>query len=187
MPFSRENDLKDALPRIEKPPSIGLWMLFGVPGLLILSVAIAYLWILPDLNSGKSSLQTQTCLTNLGELARATNLYAADFDDHIPSKAWNSALTPYLHDRPDYELMFACPVQRRMDPESSGYALNSAVAGKQMKSIGTPNTTILIFDSEPTNPGAIASTDQMASPGRHEHGRVNNVVFVDGNVKSIRK
>src|SRR5208282_600662 len=97
-----------------------------------------------------------TCIYNLGEIFDATQLYAADHDDLIPKDDWNNKLAPYLRKIPDEELIFACPVQRRIDPESSGYALNDAVAGKSTKTVGAPDQTILVFDSQDTAKNAIS-------------------------------
>ena len=173
------------VPRVPNPPSLGVWMLVGIP-LIIGIVALAtFLMILPDLRGGTSSKQTIACLQNLSELAQATVLYANDHDGAIPFNNWNEKLHPYLRTIPDSELLFACPVQRRLDPESSGYAMSDRVAGKPMKSIGALPLTVLLFDSRATQVSAIADPGDTPYPGRHDHGRKNNVVYADGHTKSI--
>lgn len=185
MPFPMDQEEEYAVKRVPNPPSAGKWILFGVPIGLLVCTAIAYLWILPDLRSDTGSKQSLTCLTNLGELAKATLLYAADHDDKIPAQGWNETLRPYLKDQPDEDLLFSCPVQRRIDPESSGYAMDSDVAGGKLHSTGASNRTILIFDSRITTPGVVLNPSDTPFPGRHEHGKKNNLVYADGHVASV--
>ena len=92
---------------------------------------------------------------------------------------------PYLKDEPDADVLFACPVQRRMDPTTSGYAMSSLIAGKKMHAIGPENQTILIFDSFNIQPSAVAPPDTMPAPGRHEHGHTNNEVYADGHTRVV--
>jgi|SRR5579864_3457947 len=185
MPFPMNEPEEYDVPRVPNPPSLGLWMIVGIPLVLIVATTLALLWVLPDLRGGASSKKTIACLSNLSELAQATALYATDHDDTIPSDKWNDRLQPYLRKIPDSELLFACPVQRRLDPESSGYAMSNRATGKKMKTIGSLPITVLIFDSHATLPSAVSDPDDTPYPGRHEHGRKNNVAYADGHTKSI--
>ena len=185
MPFPMDQPEEYDVPRVPNPPSLGLWMIVGIPLILGVLAFITYLWILPDLRGGTASKQTIACLSNLGELAKAASLYAGDHDDLLPSDKWNDKLHPYLRAIPDSELLFACPVQRRLDPESSGYAMSNRAAGKKLKSIGPLPITVLMFDSHATQPSAIAGPSDTPFPGRHDHGRKNNVVYADGHATSI--
>ncbi len=184
MPFPTFDDEPPSLSR-KNGPSLGKWMAIGMPASLATLVLLAYLWILPDIRKGDTSNMTATCIYNLGEIFDASQLYAADHDDLIPKDQWNNKLAPYLRKIPDEELIFACPVQRRIDPESSGYALNDAAAGKSTKTVGVPEQTILVFDSEDTAKNAIEPTSRLAHPGRHDRGSKDNVLFLSGAVKSV--
>ena len=184
MPFPWEQEEPSTTP--QKPRvSAGLFIAIGVPCALLLMAIIGALWILPDLRSGRTSKQTAGCLSNLGELAQASLAYAADFDDHLPNGPWIDKLRPYKKSLIDEDLIFSCPVERRLNPAMSGYALNKAIAGVRRSMIATANSTYLFFDSADAHPNAIADPTDLPSPGRHEHGRANNVVFVDGHVKTI--
>jgi hypothetical protein len=184
MPFPTFDDEPPQLP-VKKGPSLGKWMAIGIPGSILTCVLIGWLWLLPDLRKGDTSNMTATCISNLGEIARAVQMYEADHDDLIPDQKWNDKLMPYLRKVPDAVLIFSCPVQRRLDPETSGYALNKAIAGKAAKDVGPPEQTILVFDSKETDKSALAPTSDLASPGRHEHGRRDSVLYLSGAAKSI--
>jgi len=185
MPFPTFDDEAPQLPRITDRPSIGKWMAIGIPTSLAACVLLGWLWILPDLRKGDTSNMTASCIYNLGEISQAMTMYTADHDDRFPAVGWNDKLAPYLRKVPDAELLFACPVERRLDPESSGYALNQAVGGRSVKDVGPSDQTILVFDSQETAKSAIAPTSGLASPGRHEHGRKDNVLFLSGTAKSV--
>lgn len=184
MPFPMEDEAPPP-PPLEKPGSIIVWMLVGVPLGLLITALVGYLWVLPDLGRGGSSKQTESCLSNLAQLARATQMYAADHDDRVPEDLWNDKLMPYLKNEPDADILFECPVQRRIDPTTSGYAMSNLVAGKKLHSQGPLEQTILIFDSLNVQPSAVAPPDAMPSPGRHEHGRTNNEVYADGHTRIV--
>lgn len=181
-----EDDAPPPSPYVKKP-SLWLWMIVGIPLCLLSMVLVGWVWILPDLHKGDSSIQTLGCLTNLDELAIGLQTYASDFDDNLPEQGWNDKIRPYFVKKkvPDVPLLFACPVQRRMDPESSGYALNREAAGRKLHSLEPMSDTPLVFDSSDVQPSAVEPTESLPSPGRHEHGRKNNVVYADGSAKTI--
>jgi hypothetical protein len=160
-------------------------MAIGMPSFIAGCILLAYLWILPDLRKGDTSGMTSACIYNLGELSKGMQLYAADHDDQVPADLWNEKLRPYLVKVPDEELLFACPVERRLDPEASGYALNAALAGKSTKGVAEPDQTILIFDSSDVFKSAIEPPEKLASPGRHDHGSKDNVLYLSGLARSI--
>jgi prepilin-type processing-associated H-X9-DG protein len=190
MPFDRSNDFTDAVP-VVKGPTVGKFMAIWVPGGLLFFIFMAWLWIRPDLNGGETTKQTEGCLSNLRELARGFQMYAADNNDILPGPAadgktgWTDELKPLLHKVPDEELLFACPVQRRLDPESSGYELNQDAASQKLSDLGPQNQLVLIFDSKNVGTNALGPTSDMPSPGRHDHGRKNNFVYADGSAKTV--
>lgn len=137
--------------------------------------------VMPILKSASTSRETQQCLGNLRRLSRAMMLYTDDNDGKMPGQDWNKDLSKY---EPD-EVMFACPHQRRVDPSSSGYALNKALAGKVMKDIENPGQTVMLFDSRPVIPGTITEPTNVPRPGRHRNGKQNGVAYADGRVEAV--
>jgi prepilin-type processing-associated H-X9-DG protein len=104
--------------------------------------------------------------------------YAEANDDLLPGEKWDVA----LHSIEPDPVTYACPHQRRVDPKSSGYAMNRVLAGKALGKIEAPATTILVFDSKPTVPGVLADPADVPRPARHRNGRVNNAAYADGRV-----
>lgn len=164
-------------------PSGGLKVSWGLGfiGCLSALMCIAAAILVPFWKSAGSSYETTQCMGNLRRIGRAVMLYAPDNNGLLPGDGWQRDLAKY---EPD-EVAFACPHQRRVDPGSSGYALNKAVAGKKLDEIQNPEETYLVFDSRPTVPGSIADSKAVPRPGRHRNGRVNNVVYADGRVNSV--
>lgn len=109
-------------------------------------------------------------------------MYAAENDDRLPIKGWDRSLKKFQSD----DIVFACPVQRRIDPRSSGYALSSDIAGKENAKFQSPENEVLFFDSIITQPGGIDKPGTLPRPGRHQNGNSNNVGFLDGHVKPAK-
>lgn len=135
--------------------------------------------IMPIVKSSGRSVSDVDCQANLRSIAQAALMYATENDDRLPIRGWNVALRKF---QPD-DLVFACPVQRRIDPRSSGYALSSDVAGKENSSFDTPNLDVFFFDSKVTQPGVTDKPGTFPDIARHGNGRSNNVVYLDGHVK----
>ncbi len=164
-------------------PSGGLkvsWGL-GAVGCFAAMLCIFASIVAPILSSAGASRETQQCLGNLRRLSRAMMLYTDDNDGKMPGQDWNKDLAKY---EPD-EVMFACPHQRRVDPNSSGYALNKALAGKVLKDIENPGQTVMLFDSRPVVPGTITEPSDVPRPGRHRNGKQNGVAYADGRVEAV--
>lgn len=135
--------------------------------------------LVPILKSAGSSVETQQCMGNLRRLARALTLYSEENGGLLPADDWHRKLEEFEPDTVSY----ACPHQRRVDPRSSGYALNKALAGKRLD--GQGKDAPLVFDSAVTVPGAVDDPSNVPRPGRHRNGRVNNVAYADGRVASV--
>ena len=164
-------------------PSSGLkvsWGL-GAVGCLAAMMCIAASIIMPILKSAGTSRETQLCLGNLRRLSRAVILYSEEHDGRLPGQGWNRDLAKY---EPD-EVVFACPHQRRIDPRSSGYAMNSALVEKKLPEVTDPASTPLLFDSRPVVPGTITEPDDVPRPGRHKNGSENAVAYADGHVTTV--
>ena len=146
--------------------------------------------------SGSKSEQSSLCFNNLTELTSASLLYAADHDETLPSGAWSQALKPYVKaslqssgkavpSEADILVVFACPVQRRINPQTFGYALFQGIAGKAKPSVPYPDQTALVFDSSNIKLDATEDLTTLPVPGRHQNGRRNNVSYLDGHVKAV--
>lgn len=153
----------------------------GVVGCAAALVCMAGAIIAPIMQSAGSSRETELCLSNLRRIARAAILYSEDNGGRLPGQEWNRALAKY---EPD-EVSFACPHQRRIDPRSSGYALNKTLAGATLDAIQDQDKTVLFFDSRPVFPGTITDPSDVPRPGRHRNGKRNGVAYANGRVEAV--
>lgn len=153
----------------------------GFVGCLSALICVTAALFAPVLQSAGASMETQNCLSNLRRVSRALLLYADANGDLLPGGQWAEQLVSIEPDR----LVYACPHQRRIDPRSSGYALNTAMAGKKLESVQNPGQVPMVFDSKATAPGAIADPADVPRPGRHKNGRLNNIAYADGHVASV--
>lgn len=149
----------------------------GIPFLL-------YMFYSSGNRASAGSTQTESCLKNLSDLSTASLLYASDHDGQLPSVGWDKAIVKYVQNK-DGNVVFSCPVQRRVDPQTSGYGLSDRVAGKDSRKVERPNTEMMLFDSDSRSFGVVLSPKNLPSPGRHNNGRSNNASYVDGHVRSV--
>lgn len=153
----------------------------GAIGCIAAMICIAGVIIAPILQSAGASAESTQCIGNLRRISAAMFQYAESNEGKLPGEGWNLALNEI---EPD-SVTFACPHQRRIDPKSSGYAMNRALAGKVLDKVEAPATTVLVFDSKPTAPGVLADPADVPRPARHRNGRMNNVAYADGRVESV--
>ena len=142
---------------------------------------MVYAVLTPLLKQVTVSVQTKQCITNLRKTSAGLLLYSDDHNNHLPVVDWMAAIRTYI----DEPSITACPVQRRIDTSTFGYALAEGLPGKSMKDIATPSAAPLVFDSTDTRENAVAPVAAVPSPGRHSHGRENNVAYADGHVVSV--
>jgi prepilin-type processing-associated H-X9-DG protein len=121
-----------------------------------------------------------TCLSNLKQLALALLMFAQDNNEQLPTAAsWMNSIEPYVR---DLKASIHCPSDAK---HQYSYAMNSAVAGKQIGEFDNPVITVLLFES---NSGALNAADPLTSlcdPPRHGNG--NNFAYLDGHVKFVAK
>lgn len=163
---------------MQKKPGMSPW-LFVVGGIFALA-CMAGAIIMPILASQGRNIADTTCQSNLQSLASAAIMYSAENDDRLPIKGWDKSLRKF---QPDL-LIFACPVQRRIDPRSSGYALEEQIAGKELSSFEKPRDHVFFFDSVVTQPGLTDKASALPRPPRHKNAKTNNLVYLDGHVES---
>lgn len=137
--------------------------------------------IAPIMQSQGRNVNDTLCQSNLRTIAQASMMYASENDDRFPIEGWDRTLQKFQDD----PLVFACPVQRRMDPRTSGYSFSKELAGKEKPKIEAPETKVLVFDSQVTKPGAVGNPAEMARPARHGNAKSNNLVYADGHVESV--
>ncbi|HMS55277.1 MAG TPA: hypothetical protein PKA27_07720 [Fimbriimonadaceae bacterium] len=157
------------------------WILGGMGCLGIVAVMV-YALLLPVFNQVETSTQTRLCMTNLKSIGAAMILYAEENNDKIPEKGtWMDRFLTYV----DSDVNFACPVQRRMDPRTYGYALSKVLPGQSLSKIEEPEKKEAVFDSNRIERNAESDLTSLPDPGRHSNGRKNTVLFLDGRTDSI--
>ncbi len=118
---------------------------------------------------------TETCLSNLKQLALAALMFAADHDNQLPSAdKWTDEVIPYVKN----EAILKCPAAPELE---CAYALNRALAGKNHLAIPRLAEEIIFFESNLGKRNATGTVQDLADPPRHQGG--NNYAFADGHCK----
>ncbi|MCS6863168.1 MAG: DUF1559 domain-containing protein [Abditibacteriales bacterium] len=148
-------------------------------GLVMLAILGAIL--MPVFTQAREKARAASCQSNLKQIALAVMMYAQDYDDRYPlADKWAGELFPYTKNNS----IFLCPSVRTRQMPPSGtpivtdYGYNTALSGVALEKVKSPNSTVLIFESNGPSAGG---AENVIQPGRHQRG--NNFAFVDGHVK----
>jgi hypothetical protein len=115
---------------------------------------------------------TAECVNHLQQLANAVRTYANDNNDRFPTATWCDALQSGVNDL----TAFQCPTRPGL---RSGYALNTAVAGKVRYEVA-PETVVLFESDQGWN--AVGGASSLIATSRH--GSIS-VALANGTVRSI--
>jgi prepilin-type processing-associated H-X9-DG protein len=118
-----------------------------------------------------------SCLSNVKQLATASFIYSADYDDHFADRDhWMDVLYPYSKN----EDILRCPDLNDMSGRIYGYAFNSWLAPRVATDVESPAETPYIFES--LNLARNASDPFVSLPlDDHRGGLVRrNVGYLDG-------
>ena len=144
---------------------------------VICIIAILASMLLPALQSARESASTATCISNLGQFAKAYQMYATSYNDFMPSLTdpqgtsgscgWESALISAIGQDPDknppFKKSFFC------DGDASS---ESASAGGSKKSYSLNNLKQAIHPYIP---------DTLGAKGVIGKGKNSNMGYISGN------
>lgn len=127
--------------------------------------------------SARAVSQSTVCRSNLKQLSAALLMYAQDFDETLPpARRWGDSAVDYLPDTPG-EIVFRCP----SSDTSYGFAFNRALDQIPLVRIGTPESMVLLLETDATNRNALGEQSSLPNPPRH-YGGVN-IAYANGTVK----
>jgi len=123
------------------------------------------------------------CISNVKQLATGQLMYAADWNDRLPSNIdWSDAIKPYVkgddlfhHPRMEGSL--------ELSKDAYGYAFNSDVSMQDTEKMLSPEQVPMLFDSVNYSRNASDPMLTLPVPGRHK-GK-NNFGYVDGHAKGL--
>ncbi len=143
--------------------------------------------------------RTRTCLSNVKQIATGLQMYAQDYDEHLPpASGWMDTTKAFTAKGSTKEKdVFRCPAAALKVPDAYGYAYSTALAGKPLGKVGKPADAPMVYDSTNLTRSASDAVTTLPSPGRH-HGRrgrpgglglggpANNVIgYADGHAKTV--
>jgi prepilin-type processing-associated H-X9-DG protein len=145
-------------------------------GLLILIVYIGVSIFFPSTAMDKRRSRRIACMSSIKQLALGANMYAQDWDDHLPfAKNWGDAIAADLNST----IPFTCPAlptSRRF-----GHGYYDRISGRRLAAIREPVGMPMVFDSKKLVRNASGALEQIPAEGRHPEG-TSMIGFVDGHV-----
>jgi len=141
-------------------------------GLAVLMIVAAILF--PVFFRAREKAVQSSCMSNLKQLELATLMYAQDYGEVMPrGHNWCDATLPCIKNRDVY----TCP---DVHGAIGTYALSDGVAGRDLKTIGTPAEVVSVF-------GSRVGWNLHGGPSllEYRHNGGANIGFVDGHVKWI--
>lgn len=177
---------------------VWVWGLGACGCLPIVAVFALALLITPSLrklrDTQKEAARTTICLSNIKQISMGFQMYAQDYDDHLPpSRGWMDSIGTHVDAggaNPD--ALFRCPTVQHANPAGFGYAFNNKLAGRPMSKVGAPASMQLVYDSSDLKRNASDAVSSLPNPARHITGRVrrnrtrlNVMGYLDGHVKAV--
>ena len=149
-----------------------------VSAALLVLMPIVAAMLLPRLVRDTQRVTHVRCMSNVKMLNLGMIMYASDNNDLFPAGTnWCDVLKPYVRNGNTY----VCPSiksGRRCD-----YAFNAKLAGREMKDIQSPATTVLIFEADG---GWNAAGGAELLPAKPRHSRAYAVGFADGHAEIVQ-
>ncbi len=135
-------------------------------------VGLVMLGLVSGSARGVSKLRWGVCLRDLMNVNLALNMYLADNDDVFPpGDVWCDLMDEYVRNRQ----VMICPEAPQL---RSGYALNSALAGRRLRVAEGTRHVVTLFESDA---GWNAAGGPESLPQLPRHGNGDNYGFLDGN------
>jgi hypothetical protein len=173
------------------PPKKGLpWWAFvlGGCGCLVLLVPIIGAILFPVFSQARMAARATSCMSNEKQMALGVLMYCQDYDETLPAaKEWMTVIRPYeegSENKGKAEYVFHCPEVSKRDPEIFGYAYNSDLNRKTLDKVGSPQTTLMLYDSSTLTANASDALTSLPSPGRHRREQ-NQGAFADGHTARL--
>ncbi|HTV43006.1 MAG TPA: DUF4190 domain-containing protein [Candidatus Sulfotelmatobacter sp.] len=152
-----------------------------VSGIFLFMVPIFAAMLLPALAAAKQRAQTINCVSNERVLALSIRMYATEHTNHFPPAAtWCDAIKIYAGGS---ERVFKCPAVAT-GASRCDYGFNAALDGMDQSKVDPQ--TVMLFESD-GGWNANGGPDSMATPARHENGRVCVVAYANGSVQIVRQ
>jgi prepilin-type processing-associated H-X9-DG protein len=156
------------------------WIEYSVQLAIILILAAI---LSPVFIRARKNARRTECQSNQKQIFLALQQYTADYNGHLPPRAWSSLIKPYAKER----AIFRCPAINS-NSGASDYFFNSRFLNRQLGSIQKPQTLILMGDGGDGST-IIPLSDEWFQNGnspawRHFEGA--NYSFVDGHVKWLQ-
>jgi prepilin-type processing-associated H-X9-DG protein len=166
-------------PPVRKSNTTLIWVIVivGLLGLCMLMLFMAAI-LFPVFSEARLAAMRTACLSNVKQVSLASLIYAADWDDKLPSpNGWADQIEDVMT-----ESMHCPEVRRDVGRDTYGYALNAFLAGKKSESFASPETAILVFETEKLERNASGGEADLA---QKRHGNRPNVAFLDGHAGSF--
>ena len=118
---------------------------------------------------------SDVCRNHVIQVAAGLLMYADDYDDALPRSSWTDEVGRYLPS--------AHPQCPSVPAGRVGYAMEQALRGARVESVGHPEASQLVFDSKALGRNVVGSLELLPDPPRHPGG--NNVAYLDLHVARV--
>lgn len=151
----------------------------AVGGCLVIAIGAALLF--PVFSQARAAAKETESLSNVKKINVALQVYASDYDDHLPpAEVWRDALTTsgVVYD----EIVYEDPLLGRGGPQRPSYAMNWQAGGVKVTKLKAPDRFVVIYGSNilAMNPAG-GPEDVRLTPRKRMI-----VGFADGSAKLVK-
>ncbi len=143
--------------------------------IMVMAILVLFIYLAGPRPIPRDRAYQVKCQACLKSLYVSFTLYAEEFDGKLPSiESWCDALGKYMVPE-----SLICPSSNAKEGQSS-YAMNEYLDGKKRAEL--PPDLVLLFECEP---GWNKAGGPEMLTTKHYEGKACNVLFTDGDLKSI--
>jgi hypothetical protein len=139
--------------------------------------------VVPELAHGRTEMQRSNCARTMNILGRGCLLYAADWDESMPSDRWLSSVANihYIGEvikssgaHTTIQNSVKCPAARRY-----GYAMLADMVGRKLSTVPDPARSVLVFETTDLEANVVGG---KPSAGHTRHGSMN-ILLANGSIE----
>jgi hypothetical protein len=156
-------------PPKRKKSLLPLILILGCGGAFFLCAILTAI-LFPVFAQAKIHAQMTACRKNMDSVGEAIEAYAREHEGRLPTtETWSKDIEPYLVKGEG--LKHHCPTLEGDHGAGAGYALNVALAGKQIDKIEDARDIPILVEVDEVRQNAVWNDETSYTTNRHQNGK----------------
>lgn len=161
-----------------------IWVIVGVCfACVLISVGVMAAVMFPVFSQAKHAAKKTATLTNAKQHALGLLMYAADYDDRMPSKHWCDLSMPYTKN----EMLYSSLILSEGGSVRYDFAFGGTLQGETLMAVDDVANTFMTFESKNNSKNQVGGIELVPLPGRYRtpEGTASCASFTDGSARFV--